>query len=125
MKANKALKRLAKIKALIADVTERYSASAPHLRDVLQYAEDAVTKAKEAVGLHVSSGTKGRAKAAKAAKKAVPIQKKTAVKKVVNAPTAKTAKKSTPIRKVAKKRAAKKTAPGPVIEAATTKAAAL
>jgi fatty acid-binding protein DegV len=123
MKANKALKRLTKIKALISDVTERYSASAPHLRDLLQYAEDAVTKAKEAVGLHVSSKTKGRAKAGRAAKEAG--QKKTAVKKVVTAPTANTAKKSTPIRTAAKRAAAKKAAPGPVVEAATTKAAAL
>ena len=123
MKANKALKRLTKIKALISDVTERYSASTPHLRDVLRYAEEAVTKAKEAVGLHVSSRTKGRAKAAKPAQKAIPAQKKTAVKKVVNAPTAKTAKK-TPIKKAANKGAAKKTAPGLVAQVATTKAAA-
>ena len=36
MKANKALKRLAKIEMLMSDVTERYSASAPQIREVLQ-----------------------------------------------------------------------------------------
>ena len=48
MKANKALKRLAKIEMLMSDVTERYSASAPHIREVLQDAKAAVTRAKEA-----------------------------------------------------------------------------
>ena len=56
MKAKKALKRLAKIEALISDVTERYS-SAPHIREVLQDAKAAVTRAKEAVSLQASSGT--------------------------------------------------------------------
>ena len=57
MKANKALKRLAKIEMLMSDVTERYSASAPHIREVLQDAKAAVTRAKEAVSLRTSSGT--------------------------------------------------------------------
>ena len=57
MKANKALKRLAKIEALMSDVTKRYSASAPHTREVLQDAKAAVTRAKEAVSLQASSGT--------------------------------------------------------------------
>ena len=56
MKANKALKRLAKIEALMADVTERYSASAPHLREVLQDAKAAITRAKEAVSVQSFSG---------------------------------------------------------------------
>ena len=56
MKTNKALKRLAKIEALISDVTERYS-SAPHIRETLQDAKAAVTRAKEAVSLQASSGT--------------------------------------------------------------------
>jgi len=56
MKANKALKRLNKIEALISDVTERYLARAPHIRDVLQDAKAAVTRAKEAVSLQASSG---------------------------------------------------------------------
>lgn len=49
MKAKKALKRLAKIEALMSDVTERYSASATHVREVLQDAKAAVIRAKEAV----------------------------------------------------------------------------
>jgi len=56
MKANKALKRLAKIEVLISDVTERYS-STPHIREVLQDAKAAVTRAKKAVSLQASSGT--------------------------------------------------------------------
>jgi hypothetical protein len=56
MKANKALKRLAKIEASMLDVTERYSASVPHVRNLLQDAKAAVTRAKEAVSLQVSSG---------------------------------------------------------------------
>jgi hypothetical protein len=57
MKANKAVKRLAKIEASMSDVIERYSASTPHLREVLQDAKAAVTRAKEAVSLQASSGT--------------------------------------------------------------------
>jgi hypothetical protein len=56
MKANKALKRLTKIEALMSDVTKRYSASAPHTREVLQDAKAAVTRAMEAVSLQASSG---------------------------------------------------------------------
>ena len=57
MKANKVLKRLAKIEALILKVTERYSASAPHIRELLRDAKAAVTRAKAAVSLQASSGT--------------------------------------------------------------------
>ena len=56
MKAKKILKRIAKIEALMSEVTERYSASAPHIREVLQDAKAAVTRAKEAVSLQASSG---------------------------------------------------------------------
>ncbi len=54
MKAKKALKRLNKIEALISDVTERYSAGASQIRDVLRDAKAAVIRAKEAV--QASSG---------------------------------------------------------------------
>jgi hypothetical protein len=57
MKANKALKRLAKIEEWMSDVMERYSGSAPHIRAVLQDAKAAVIRAKEAVSLQSSSGT--------------------------------------------------------------------
>ena len=55
MKANKALKRLTKIEELMSDVTERYSAGAPSIREALQDAKDAVVRAKEAVRSHLSS----------------------------------------------------------------------
>jgi hypothetical protein len=58
MKANKALKRLGKIEALMSDVTERYSSSASHIREALQNAKTAVARAKEVVSLHASSGAK-------------------------------------------------------------------
>jgi hypothetical protein len=54
MKANKVLKRLARIEALMSDLTERHSAAS--IRDLLQNARDDVTQAKEAVGLQASSG---------------------------------------------------------------------
>ena len=77
MKAKKALKRLNKIEELIANLTERYSARVPQMRDVLEEAKAAVVRAKEAV--QASSGT-----AKKAAAKAVPnIAKKATVKKPV------------------------------------------
>jgi hypothetical protein len=78
MKANKALKRLAKIETLVSDVTRRVSASAPHLSDVLKDLKAAVARVKDAVSAHVSSGT--------AKKKAAPAsKKKTAKKRVVKA----------------------------------------
>ena len=55
MKANKALRRLSKIEALLSDVTERYSASGPHIRELLRDAKAAVIRAKKAV--QASSGT--------------------------------------------------------------------
>jgi len=123
MKANKALKRLTKIEGLMSRVRDQYSAGAPSLESVLQQATAAIARAKEAVGLQVSSRTKRRAKTTRAAKKASPVQKKITVKKVVDAPTAKTAKKIKSVKKNANKRAAKQSAPVPVVQAATTKAA--
>jgi hypothetical protein len=57
MKANKILKRIAKIEALMSKLTERSSASAPHIRELLRDAKAAVTRAKKAVSLQASSGT--------------------------------------------------------------------
>jgi hypothetical protein len=123
MKANKALKRLAKIESLMSVVIERYSASAPHLRRVLQDAADAIARAKQAVKLQASSGTKA-AKAHRAEKTTAPSQKKASVKKVAaNARRAEATKKSTPVKKTAKKRAARKTAVVPA-EQTTTEAVA-
>jgi hypothetical protein len=57
MKTNKVLRRLAKIEALMSDVTKRYSASVPHTREALQDAKAAVTRAVKAVSLQASAGS--------------------------------------------------------------------
>src|SRR4051812_26231882 len=101
MKANKALKRLTKIESLMSAVTERYSASAPHLRKVLKEAVDAVARAKKAVGLQPSPPTRSP-KAKDRDTQVVPFShKKSSAKK----PTTNTSKAST---KTPNKRAAKK-----------------
>ncbi len=119
MKANKALKRLAKIEAWMSEVRDQYSARAPNLLKALQQATAAVAQVKEAVSLH-ASGTK--AAAAKAAKQGTPDQRKAADKNAAAKATVKTAKKRMPIKKAVKKRAAKQTASVPAVQA--TKAAA-
>ncbi len=107
MKANKALKRLAKIETLMSDVAQRFSASAPHLREALKDLKAAVLSVKEAVKVQAS------APAAKAfSKKAVRARKKAVVKQAA-APKVKAAKKRAPVRK-----AAKKAAPKPMASAA-------
>jgi hypothetical protein len=57
MKAKKILKRIAKIEALMSEVTERSSASAPHIQELLRDARTAISRAKRAVSLQASSGT--------------------------------------------------------------------
>jgi hypothetical protein len=105
MKANKALKRLAKIEALISDLTERYSKGALQIRGALQEAKAAIAHVKEAVSSPTSSGT---------AKNAPVKRKKAAVKEAaIKVSPAKTVKKSAPIKKAAKKTAAKKAIPAP------------
>jgi hypothetical protein len=141
MKVNKALKRLAKIEALMSNVAARYSPSAPRTREVLQDAKAAVARAREAVeaffrtaknaakpkrkrsaaGRKASQEEPQRraqkravaGKAGRAAKKASPARKKAAVKKAAaKAPAAKTPKKRAPIKRAAKKKtAAKPTTP--------------
>jgi hypothetical protein len=140
MKAKKALKHLTRIETLLSDVAKRFSAGAPHLREVLQAAKAAVARAKEVVSLRTSSPTAKKApgkhskppskaapakskrkrratakKAARLAKKAAPARKKAAVRKAAaRNPTAKRAKKRAPIKKTVRKKAAKQTAPAPV-----------
>jgi hypothetical protein len=81
MKANKALKRLTHADDLISDVMERYSESAPDIRQQLLDAKASVGRAKEAVKLHASSRTTS-------------ASKKTVTKKaVVKVPPAKAKKK--------------------------------
>ena len=103
MKANKALKRVGKIEALVSDVARRFSASAPHVSDVLKDLKAAVSRVKEAVSAEVSSRT-AKKKAAPAAKK------KTAKKKAAKASKVKTAKAKAPKKVARVKRAAKKSA---------------
>jgi len=111
MKANKALKRLAKIEALISDVMERYSSRASHLREALRDAKAAIARVTQAINSQVPS---------ESAKRAPVKRRKAAGKKaVIKIPTAKTGKKPTPIKKAAKKAVAKKTVPAPVQTATT------
>ena len=113
MKANKVHKRLAKIEAMISDLTERYSKGAVHIREALQDAKAAFAHVKEAVSSQTSSGT---------AKNPPVKRKKAAVKKAAaKAPIAKTAKKSVPIKKAAKKTTVKKAAPASVRKAPVQK----
>ena len=63
MKANKALKRLAKIESLISDVTERYSAGAHHIREALHEAKAAVARVKAAINSQMPSKTAKTSKA--------------------------------------------------------------
>src|SRR4051794_9232209 len=55
MKANKALKRLAKIDALMSDVIERYSTHASPIRKALRDVMDAVALSKKLVSQEASS----------------------------------------------------------------------
>ena len=100
MKANKALKRLAKIETLMSDVAERFSASAPHLREALKDLKAAMASVKEAVKVQTSPAPKKSAskKAARATKKT--MAKKAAKKRAPLRKPAKSAKKS-PLKRMA------------------------
>jgi len=97
MKANKALKRLTKIESLMSDVAERFSVSAPHLREALKDLKAAMLSVKEAVKVQASP----------AAKKAAPKKVARAGKKAV---AKKAAKKHAPVRKFAKRTPPKRVA---------------
>jgi hypothetical protein len=106
MKANKALKRLAKIEALISDLTERFSKGAVQIREALQDAKAALAHVKKTIRAQASPEN---------AKRASVKRKKAAVQKAAaKTPTAKTGKKRAPIKKATKRAAAKKTTPAPV-----------
>ena len=115
MKANKVLKRLAKIEALVSDVAQKFSAGAPQVSGVLKDLKAAVARVKDAVRAHASSRT--------AKKKAVPARKKAVAKKAapkkksLKAPKAKAAKKAVRVKRAVKKAAAEQTAPIPVPQA--------
>jgi hypothetical protein len=61
MKIQKALKRLAKIEALVSDLTERYSSNSAYTREALQDVKAAVEKAKTVVESQPSSGAAKKA----------------------------------------------------------------
>jgi hypothetical protein len=103
MKASKAVRRLAKIETLMSDVKERYVTLAPSIRKALQDAMVAVTIAKEAVTLEVSSGNKKNPpRKEPVSKKADQEAKSTSMQDVSpRKPVAKSSKKITPAKKVA------------------------
>jgi hypothetical protein len=106
VKTKKVVKQLTKIETLISKVTDRCSKREVQLREALQDAKFAFTRAKKAVNSQVSS---------EKAKSAGTKRKKVAVKKAVaNPPTAKAAKKSTAIKKAVQRAAAKRMAPARV-----------
>ncbi len=106
MKANKALKRIAKIEELTSEMARRLSKAAPPIGDVLKDLKAAVARVKEAVSAHVSHTVKK-------------AHKKTAAKKV-KAPKAKAAKKAAGVKRTVKKAAPKRADPAPVPPVETT-----
>ena len=68
MKKNKALKRLAKIEAMMSDVAQRFAAHTPSLQEAFADLKVAVNRVKEAVGVQASSAA-GKKKAAPGRKK--------------------------------------------------------
>jgi len=116
MKANKALKRLAKIEASVSDLAKRFIPST-HIREVLQDAKAAVIRAKEAV-LHASTGTAKKKtappKAGRPAKKSrTGLKKSTGKQREIKA-AARKAKKRPPVKKAAKKAASKRVPSAPI-----------
>lgn len=76
MKANKALKRLAKIEALISDLTERYSSGAAHVREAFHEARAAFNRVKAAVSLEAATHSPAKRKKAAAKKSVAPAPAK-------------------------------------------------
>ena len=109
MKTNKVLKRLAKIEALISDVTERYSSGALHIREALHDAKDAVARVKAAVRSQAASGTAKTAKAPAKQKRRLSVAGRKAIqdaarrrwaqKRATTANANRAAKKAAPARK--------------------------
>lgn len=99
MKASKALKRLAKIEALMSDVVERYVTLAPAVRKALHDAMAGIAVAKDAVSLDASSGTPKKSPVKKSALKqaeaAKPAPMKNDAVKAKPVATAKAAPKAT------------------------------
>lgn len=110
MKANKALKRMAKIESLTSDMMRRLAKGAPHLSEVLQSLKDAVARVKDALGSQISART--------AKKETKPSRKKASARKKVSKSKSKTEKKA-PKAKVKK---VKRTAPAKQFLAAPAQA---
>jgi len=108
MKTKKVLKRLAKIEALISNLAEQYSATAPNIREALRDAKAGVTRAKKTLSSQASSGTakKPPVRQSKPTSKAAP-QPSTA-KRQLRAAGPKSIKNATANKAVMKKAAVKK-----------------
>lgn len=81
MKATKATKRLTHAEDLISDVMERYSAGSPDIREKLQEAKAAVSRAKDAMKVQASSEKTSATKKPATKKSAVKVPRVKAVKK--------------------------------------------
>ena len=81
MKTNKALKRLDHAEYLVSDLLERFSADVPDIREKLQDAKTAVTRAKDAMKLQTSAGTTSARKKVVSKKAAVKVARAKAANK--------------------------------------------
>jgi len=72
MKAKKILRRMGKIEALISEVTERSSASVPHIQELLRDAKAAVARAKGAVQASAGKAKNPTVKHSEPTSKAMP-----------------------------------------------------
>jgi hypothetical protein len=118
MKKNKALKRLRKIETMILDVAKRFSPKEPHVRELLQHANAAITRVMEAASLQTSAATGSKEQTAGGNAAANGRRKsrgrKTAAAPAVPREAKRAPKKSAPKRKrTAAKRAAAKTTAAP------------
>lgn len=65
MKAKKAVKRLARVEALISNVLEQYAENQTRVRELLDSAKESVSRAKKTVNLKASKSPKKRVVSAK------------------------------------------------------------
>jgi DNA polymerase III gamma/tau subunit len=122
MKANKVLKRIAKIESLMSDVMERYSASAPPIRELLRDAKAAITRAKKAVQASSTKAKHPPVKHSQPTSKATPEPSKP--KRRLSAAGRKAISEATKKRWAAKRAAAKKLSPAVAKKTAVKKVAA-
>ena len=122
MKAKKVLKRIAKIEALISEVTEQSSQSALNVRELLRDAKAAVIQAKEAVQASSGTATNPPSKGAKPSAKATPEPSRP--KRRLSAAGRKAISEATKKRWAATRAAAAKAAPALTKKAAVKKTVA-